>query len=110
MMVLLMVFVRQLRRDAPLGSALPTFVTNSTNYNASVPLQAQTVFWNALSGEDTNEGWTGFALLIDDVERYVGAALNFSLASLQEGIPHFFRLAVRLLLLLGLFGSHRSWC
>lgn len=31
--------------------------------------------------------------MVDDVERYTGAALNFSLASLQEGIPHFFRLA-----------------
>lgn len=100
----------QLRRDAPLGSALPSFVTNSTNYNASVPLHAQTIFWDALSCEDTNEGWTGFALLIDDVERYVGAALNFSLASLQEGIPHFFRLAVRPIPFSGLCGARRSCC
>ncbi len=43
---------------------------------------------------DASEGWDGFALLVDDVERYVGTGLNFSLASLQVGIPHFFRLAV----------------
>ena len=82
----------QLQRDAPLGSDLPAFATNSTTYNASIPLQNQTIFWNPLP--DASEGWDGFALLVDDVERYVGAALNFSLASLQAGIPHFFRLAV----------------
>ncbi|OBZ78556.1 hypothetical protein A0H81_00973 [Grifola frondosa] len=80
-----------LRRDAPLGSALPTFLTNSTTYNASIPLQDQTVFWDALP--DASEGWDGFALLVDDVERYIGTALNYSLASLQPGIVHFFRLA-----------------
>ncbi|KAJ3525496.1 hypothetical protein NM688_g8394 [Phlebia brevispora] len=79
-----------LRRDAPLGSALPSFVTNSTNYNTAIPLQNQTIFWAPIT--DTDD-WDGFALLIDDVERYVGTALNFSLASLQAGIPHFFRLA-----------------
>lgn len=31
---------------------------------------------------------------MDDVERYVGTALNFSLAGLEAGLPHFFRLAV----------------
>jgi hypothetical protein len=43
---------------------------------------------------DASEGWVGFSLLVDDVERYAGAALNYSLAALQAGIPHFFRLAV----------------
>lgn len=43
---------------------------------------------------DASQGWTGFALLVDDVERYTGTALNYSLAALQAGIPHFFRLAV----------------
>jgi len=38
--------------------------------------------------------WEGFALLVDDVERYVGPALNFSLANLNASVPHFFRLAV----------------
>jgi hypothetical protein len=31
---------------------------------------------------------------VDDVVRYIGPALNYSLASLEAGIPHFFRLAV----------------
>lgn len=74
-----------------MGSALPSFQTNSTNFNGSVPIASQTIFWNAIT--DTAD-WDGFALLVDDVERYVGTALNFSLASLQAGIPHFFRLAV----------------
>lgn len=42
----------------------------------------------------TNLGWNGFSLLVDDVERYMGSALNFSLAGLEAGLPHFFRLAV----------------
>jgi len=80
----------QLRRDAPLGSDLPPFVTNSSSYNASIPLQNQTIFWSALP---SGENWDGFALLVDDVERYAGAALNYSLGALEAGIPHFFRLA-----------------
>ncbi|KAI0756597.1 hypothetical protein C8Q80DRAFT_44440 [Daedaleopsis nitida] len=79
-----------LRRDAPLGSDLPTFATNSSNYNSSLPFLDQTIFWDALPDGD---GWDGFALLVDDVERYVGTALNYSLAALQPGIVHFFRLA-----------------
>ena len=58
-------------------------------------LQNQTIFWSALP---SGEGWDGFSLLVDDVERYVGAALNYSLASLQLDIPHFFRIAVRSIL------------
>ncbi|KAL4242208.1 Cysteine-rich secretory LCCL domain-containing protein [Abortiporus biennis] len=80
-----------LQRDGTAGSALPSFVTNSSTYNASIPLQNQTIFWNPLP--DPSEGFDSFALLVDDVERYVGTALNFSLAVLEVGIPHFFRLA-----------------
>lgn len=79
-----------LRRDAPMGSALPSFATNSTNFNASIPWANQTIFWEPIT--DTTD-WDGFALLVDDVERYVGTALNYSLSALQENIPHFFRLA-----------------
>ncbi len=81
----------QLRRDAPLGSDLPQFLTNATSYNTSIPLQNQTIFWSPLPA---GESWDGFALLVDDVERFVGTALNYSLAALQPGIIHFFRLAV----------------
>ncbi|KAI0304994.1 hypothetical protein BC826DRAFT_902599 [Russula brevipes] len=80
----------QLRRDGVFGTQLPSFVTNSTNYNSSLPLLDQTILWTPLpNGED----WDGFALLVDDVERYVGTGLNYSLAALQSGLPHFFRLA-----------------
>ncbi|KAK0208155.1 hypothetical protein DFS33DRAFT_1371692 [Desarmillaria ectypa] len=79
----------ELRQDAPLGSDLPTFLTNSTNYNASIPFENQTIAWDALPA-----GWDGFALLVDDVERYVGTALNLSLAAFNESLPHFFRLAL----------------
>jgi hypothetical protein len=75
--------------DAPLGTTLPAFVTNSTNYNASIPFINQTIFWDALPS-----GWDGFSLIVDDVERYVGTALNFSLAAFDATLPHFFRLAL----------------
>ena len=65
-----------------------------TSFNSSIPFQNQTIFWNPLP---EGEGWDGFALLVDDVERYIGTALNYSLAALQPGIIHFFRLAVRTL-------------
>ncbi|PCH33755.1 hypothetical protein WOLCODRAFT_94109 [Wolfiporia cocos MD-104 SS10] len=80
-----------LQGDGASGSAMPSFVTNSTTWNASISLHEQLITWNALP--DASEGWTSFSLIIDDVERYVGSALNFSLASLQIGLPHFFRLA-----------------
>jgi hypothetical protein len=65
------------------------FATNSSTFNSSIPLANQTIFWDPLI-----DGWDGFALLIDDVQRYAGSALNFSLASLDATLPHFFRLAV----------------
>ena len=48
----------------------------------------------AISWFGLPDGWDGFELLVDDVLRYTGTGLNYSLAALQEGIPHFFRLAV----------------
>ncbi|KAI0271398.1 hypothetical protein BC834DRAFT_859294 [Gloeopeniophorella convolvens] len=80
----------QLRRDGVFGTDLPSFVTNATTFNSSVPFSNQTVSWSPLPD---GESWDGFALLVDDVERYVGTALNYSLAALQGGLPHFFRLA-----------------
>ncbi|KAK7468743.1 hypothetical protein VKT23_003246 [Stygiomarasmius scandens] len=78
-----------LRQDAVLGSDLPTFLTNSTSYNSSIPFINQSIFWDSLPN-----GWDGFSLLVDDVERYAGDALNFSLAALNASLPHFFRLAL----------------
>lgn len=75
------------------GSPLPTFLTNSTTYNASVTLANQTINWYGMPTAIATQGWNGFALLVDDVEVYVGTALNYSLAALEAGLPHFFRLA-----------------
>ncbi|KAI6031620.1 hypothetical protein BKA83DRAFT_4203028 [Pisolithus microcarpus] len=69
------------------------FVTNSTTYDPSVPLGNQTIFWSSIPSALVTEGWNGFSLLVDDVERYAGNALNYSLAGLDAGLPHFFRLA-----------------
>jgi len=80
-----------LQGDGPSGSAMPSFATNSSNWDASIALVDQIISWYPLP--DASEGWTGFSLLVDDVERYTGAALNYSLAALQAGLPHFFRLA-----------------
>ena len=44
------------------------------------------------------EDWNGFSLIVDDVERFVGTALNYTLASLDWNVEHFFRLAVSALL------------
>jgi hypothetical protein len=64
-------------------------MTNSSTFNSTISLVNQTLSWGALTDD-----WDGFSLLIDDVERYAGTALNVSLATLQGGLPHFFRLAV----------------
>ncbi|KAI0697124.1 hypothetical protein BC835DRAFT_1270809 [Cytidiella melzeri] len=82
-----------LQRDGPSGSALPAFLTNSTNFNTSLPLQNQTLFWNPISAAVSGDGYDGFALLVDDVLRYMGPATNYTLSALTVGIPHFFRLA-----------------
>ncbi|KAF5385462.1 hypothetical protein D9757_005400 [Collybiopsis confluens] len=76
-------------QDAPAGTTLPIFLTNSTNYNASIPFENQIIFWDQLP-----ESWSGFSLLVDDVERYLGSATNFSLAAFNSSLPHFFRLAL----------------
>lgn len=82
----------QLQADGPSGSTLASFLTNSTTFNSSTPLAEQIIRWNPLP--DASQGWDGFSLLVDDVERYSGPMLNYSLAALQAGLPHFFRLAV----------------
>ncbi|KAG9314246.1 hypothetical protein JVU11DRAFT_5033 [Chiua virens] len=79
--------------DGSTGSPLPTFLTNSSNYDAAISLANQTISWAPIPDSVSSQGWNGFSLLVDDVERYVGSALNFSLASLETGLPHFFRLA-----------------
>lgn len=60
----------------------------------------QTIHWVDIPKEVLAEGWKGFSLLVDDVERYTGNALNYTLTGLDAAIPHFFRLAVSLFFLL----------
>jgi len=86
-----------------MGTVLPVWLTNSTNYNASVPFANQIIHWGPLIS-----GWDGFALLVDDVERYIGPAMNFSILSLNASIPHFFRLAVSILSQSFHFDAHCS--
>lgn len=81
----------QLREDATLGSDLPTLLTNASNFNASIPWTEQIISWSSVPSDN----WDGFSLLVDDVERYVGSALNYSLVAFNATLPHFFRLAVR---------------
>lgn len=83
----------ELQRDGPAGTQLPRFLTSSTNYNSSIPLSEQIIRWDGFPPNNPF-GWTGFTLLIDDVERFTGDLLNFSLAALDASVPHFFRLAV----------------
>ncbi|KAG9017895.1 hypothetical protein FRB95_012793 [Tulasnella sp. JGI-2019a] len=83
----------ELARDAPLGSSLPVFLTNSSSPLISLN---SSIIWESISvANTTSEGWNGFSLLVDDVERYSGTATNFSLAVLElvATVPHFFRLA-----------------
>jgi hypothetical protein len=76
-------------QDAVTGSDIPTFITNSTNWNTTIPITNQTISWDVLP-----DLWDGYSLLVDDVERYLGAAMNYSLGSLDPSIIHFFRIAV----------------
>lgn len=81
-----------LRQDATLGSLLPTFLTNSTNWESSIALVNQTLRWAPLP-DDPASHWSAFALLVDDIERYAGTGLEFALTGLNASLPHFFRLA-----------------
>ncbi|BGP13769.1 hypothetical protein JCM10213v2_001707 [Rhodosporidiobolus nylandii] len=78
--------------DGALGTSLPVFLTNSSNFAAS--LADGLVSWTSIEQAGTQtEGWDGFALLVDDVLRQTGSATNFSLMGLDASIPHYFRLA-----------------
>ncbi|GAA6022011.1 hypothetical protein JCM11491_005493 [Sporobolomyces phaffii] len=78
--------------DGTLGTSIPEFVTNSTNFVAAAA--AGVVEWKSVAAAAVaSEGWDGFELLVDDVLVQAGTATNFSLAALNASIPHFFRLA-----------------
>lgn len=92
------------------------FLTSSSNYNATITLANQTISWAHIPDSLYSQGWNGFSLLVDDVERYVGSALEFSLAGLEAGLPHFLRLAVSghssepsLVTFMSSFAVHERW-
>ncbi|KAK9471030.1 uncharacterized protein V1510DRAFT_234729 [Dipodascopsis tothii] len=61
----------QLRRGGPRNTDLAMFTTNMTNFNGDL------VAWDYPKHQTAN--WTGFSLLINDVERYRGPNMNISL-------------------------------
>ncbi|VDB95627.1 unnamed protein product [Peniophora sp. CBMAI 1063] len=79
-----------LRRDAPTGTPLPKL---EGVYDAALPWADRVVQWASIP---ENAAADGFKLLVDDVERYTGPALNYSLRLLRDDIPHYFRLAYTL--------------
>jgi len=86
----------ELQRDAALGTSLPPFSADLANavFTSFNSTNSSLISWpNIPANLTATEGWNGFSLIIDDVERYSGTALNFSLSALEWGIPHFFRLA-----------------
>lgn len=88
--------VDEVRRDAALGSDLPSFAL--TSLDPSNPL----ITWSAIP-ESLTSSWDGFALLINDVLRYSGQATNFSMpttagnvvseSTWRTDIPYYLRLA-----------------
>ena len=48
----------QLRKDATLGPGIPTFLADSTTFDASVPVRGLTLLWESLSsGGDDGKGF-----------------------------------------------------
>lgn len=78
----------ELARDGALGTDMPSFVTNSSNWNATASPLVQ---WNPIPAD--GNGWDAFSLMVDDVERVASNVSNFSISSLQSDTIHFFRLA-----------------
>ncbi|KZV74211.1 hypothetical protein PENSPDRAFT_648216 [Peniophora sp. CONT] len=76
-----------LRRDAPAGTPLPEL---GGVFDAALPWTERVVHWASIP---ENVSADGFRLLVDDVERYTGPSLNYSLKLLRDDVPHFFRLA-----------------
>ncbi|KAH8923081.1 hypothetical protein BT69DRAFT_190869, partial [Atractiella rhizophila] len=84
----------ELRGDATFGTDVPSFATNDTNFQPN----QRVISWPSIPS-DLTSSWSGHSLLVDDVLRYTGAALNFSLDALSDGfvldfsLPHYLRLA-----------------
>lgn len=69
----------ELRRDAALGSDLPSLVTNASNWGdvAGELFSRAALVWKGVPAELESQ-WNGFSLLVDDVERYTGTATSES--------------------------------
>lgn len=76
--------------DGSLGSALPTWLSNSTTFEAG----ASNIFWDDIPSSLDGQ-WDGFALIVDDVLKYTGTATNWSISALDASIPHYFRWVLR---------------
>lgn len=72
--------------DGALGTALPIFLTSATNFT----LGQADIAWAAIPTDLVGQ-WDGFALIVDDVLAWTGIATNFSIASLNATLPHYFR-------------------
>lgn len=81
--------------DAATGSALPGFLTNSTNFARTAAVSGTIQFVPIPANMTAAHEYDGFALLVDDVERYQGPDTNYSYSQtgLDPTVPHFFRLA-----------------
>ncbi|GAA5913559.1 uncharacterized protein JCM6883_004458 [Sporobolomyces salmoneus] len=76
--------------DGVLGTSIPEFLTNSTNFLR----EGGVVAWKSIEEAGVGaEGWDAVELLVDDVLVMSGQATNYSIAALNASIPHFFRLA-----------------
>lgn len=69
------------------GSPLPVFLTTALNFTAD---QTQ-IGWDGLTSDLIGQGWNGFAVIVDDVLAWTGTGTNYSLAGLNDSIPHYFR-------------------
>jgi hypothetical protein len=79
--------------DGTRGTEIPRFVTNSTNFLGN----ETRLVWAGIP-EEMRDRWTGFSLLVDDVERYEGGKTDFDLEGIDGmdwDIPHYFRIAYK---------------
>lgn len=78
--------------DGTLGTSIPQFLTNSTNFVESI--SRGYIEWMTIDQAGVNaENWDGFELLVNDVLVQTGTANNYSISGLNASVPWFFRLA-----------------
>jgi hypothetical protein len=76
--------------DGTLGTSIPQFLTNSTNFAQSIT--EGIVSWMSVEQAGvTAENWDGYELLVNDVLVQTGSATNYSIRALNASVPYFFR-------------------